>query len=228
MIYPPALKIKFLPWIIFLVIRKYTCSRWKECSDAMATGPFVLPLYSHRFPTLLHIFSDISVNLLFQSPGLLKCTGTWISPLPRPSYCRCTHHLEAKAHIQRGCKKDQETSKQRKIKVLKQTKKSPFCWSLCQDAVGLKAQTWITWLKCYFRLGGLKCLEAATSNHFPPPFPEALAHPSLCVSWHVCSSLLSPYWDWPIQSRHQLLCYSQPLSLLVNPLSFWPCFALFV
>lgn len=32
-----ALKIKFLPQIIFLVIRKYTCSPREECSDAMAT-----------------------------------------------------------------------------------------------------------------------------------------------------------------------------------------------
>lgn len=32
-----ALKIKFLLQIIFLVIRKYTCSQGKECSDAMAT-----------------------------------------------------------------------------------------------------------------------------------------------------------------------------------------------
>lgn len=36
-IYRAALKIKFLLQIIFLVIRKYTCSQREECSDAMAT-----------------------------------------------------------------------------------------------------------------------------------------------------------------------------------------------
>lgn len=83
---PPALKIKFLQRIIFLVIRKYTCSQRMECSDAMATGPFPIPLPSRRFRpralALLRILSDLSMKPFSSlSPGLCVCMFTpWCWP----------------------------------------------------------------------------------------------------------------------------------------------------
>lgn len=49
-IYGAALKIKFLLRIIFLVIRKYTCSPREECSDRQAGCYILIP--SSVSPTL--------------------------------------------------------------------------------------------------------------------------------------------------------------------------------
>lgn len=70
-IYRAALKIKFLLQIIFLVIRKYTCSQAEECSDAAAklTIPHCPPRPPPVPPRPPPLFSSFILPLF--CPGFL-------------------------------------------------------------------------------------------------------------------------------------------------------------
>ncbi len=68
-IYRAALKIKFLLQIIFLVIRKYTCSQREECSDAMATWRLLTSPSSVSL-VLGYFVCSVSAELYFSVPLL--------------------------------------------------------------------------------------------------------------------------------------------------------------